>query len=279
MRFVTAVVASCVLLAPIARAQDAEAAPPPSVNTALLRGDPDGPDPDGPDPDGLDPDGTDPEAPAASAHDAEDGISDQELVRWASREVGREEGRPIGERPPIPPDQYLAESHHLSTQYAVVAPIEQDLLRVFAELGLGALGLGIGGGTGALLILGADQAGGDPTWTVLAAMGAVMLGSVALTSGVTLGADLTHGRGNFGHAFLGMLAGAAAAIPLVVLGMDEHVLEAALVAAGVLPLAGAVLGYEIGHADTEGGTDRPTLSVLAAPTPTGATLAVLGSLP
>ena len=114
-----------------------------------------------------------------------------------------------------------------------------------------------------------------PTWLMIAAGSGTVAGALSVTAGVTLAAHLTNGRGNFGHAFLGQMIGGAVAVPFVVLALDQDALPAALVAAGLLPLAGAVLGYEVGHAN--GGGSLPVM-VGVAPLPDGALASVRGAL-
>lgn len=214
----------------------------------------------------------------SEASTREGDVSDRELIRWASRELARADGRAPGERPPIPPDEYLRRSRR-GGGVALPDRTERDVVRLLAELGLGALGAGLGGGAGALLIWAVMESRANPSWVALSVMGGTMLGAVGLTTGVTLGAHLAGGRGNWGQAFLGQLIGSAAALPLVVLALDNDALAAGLVAAGVLPLAGAVLGYEIGHGDAESGTSRPPVVAYAVPTRGGALGGVAGSLP
>jgi hypothetical protein len=52
----------------------------------------------------------------------------------------------------------------------------------------------------------------------------------------------------------------------------------ALVAAGLLPLAGAILGYELSHAGT-GGSPAPRQLAFVSPTPDGVVGGVAGELP
>lgn len=198
--------------------------------------------------------------------------SDEELVRWAAREIARADGRRAGERPPVPPDAYLAVGATPDVQL-----LEDRLeLRLLAELGLGLGGILLGGGAGALLVWAASESNADPTWMAIAIGSATVLGALGVTAGVTLGAELTGGRGNFGHAFLGQVIGAVLALPLVAIGLANDALPLALVAAGVLPLAGAILGYEVGHGERAGGGSP---QAFVAPTRTGAIATVAGSLP
>jgi len=215
-----------------------------------------------------------PEAPAAAPADA---VDDEALIRWASRSIALWRAEPVTEgrrHPPVPPDEYL--------EYGAAGPpvrlpgtVGRDAGRLLAELGAGALGVLVGGGAGTLLIWAAEQGGAEDDWLAIAVGAGVLLGSLGVTGGVTLGADLAGGHGNFGHAFMGMAIGAAASLPLVVIGMDNDALPLTLVALGVLPLAGAVLGYEIGHGEhaLSGG---PVAFV--APTRGGALAGVAGSV-
>ncbi len=215
---------------------------------------------------------------AAGAQDEEASAagepSDEELIRWASREIGRADGRTLGDRPPVPPDAYLVSGGPYDVELA--SDDERLALRLLAEVGGGLAGVLAGGGLGAVLIWVASESNADPDWMAIAVGAGTILGALGVTSGVTLAADLTGGRGNFGHAFLGQVIGAVAALPLVVLGLANDALPLALVAAGVLPLAGAVLGYEIGHADrvSAGGP-----IAFVTPTREGALATVAGPLP
>lgn len=205
-------------------------------------------------------------------------VSDTDVIRWAARDVGRSEGRPPSARPPVPPDPYLHDPSHTG-EVLLPGEDERTVVRLLAELGGGALGVGVGGGIGALIIWATLESHPNPNFVVLAVGGGTVLGSLALTAGVTLAADLTGGRGNFGHAFLGQIVGALAALPFVVLAFQEDAPVAALVAVGVLPLAGAILGYEVGHASGAGTV--PPVQALAFLTPLegGALAGVRGTLP
>jgi hypothetical protein len=213
-----------------------------------------------------------PAPPDALEDPHEDDASDEELIRWAARELARADGRRAGDRPPVPPDAYLATGAAPDVQL-----LEDRLeLRLLAELGLGLAGILLGGGAGALLVWAASESNAEPTWMAIAVGSATVLGALGVTAGVTLGAELTGGRGNFGHAFLGQVIGAVLALPLVAIGLANDALPLTLVAAGVLPLAGAILGYEVGHGDrvSAGGAQA-----FVTPTRTGAIATVAGSLP
>ena len=202
------------------------------------------------------------------------GDSDDDVARWAATEVGRRHGRAVGGRPPLPPDGYLEGPDSDGPPLQLRLEPAQDLVRVLSELGMGALGVALGGGAGALLVWATSEGGGEPTWLVVSVGAAAMLGAVGVTAGVTLAGHLTSGHGNFGHAFLGQIVGAAAALPLVVVGQANDLLALSLAAAGLLPLAGAVIGYELGHAD-----DGLAGIVRLTPTMGGALATVAGQLP
>ena len=212
-------------------------------------------------------------SPIAHAQEADGELGDEELIRWAAREVGRADGWTMGERPPVPPDSYL--------EIGALGGIpdvgtEHDVARLLSELTGGALGLMVAGGAGALWVWAAIEGAADPDWMALAVGTATIFGSLGLTAGVTLAADLTGGHGNFGHAFLGQLLASAAALPLVALGFANDAPAAALVAGGLLPLAGALLGYEVGHSERASGTSA---MAYLAPSNGGAQAGVAGSLP
>lgn len=213
-------------------------------------------------------------APVAQAqHEAGGELTDDELIRWAAREVGRADGRTLGAHPPVPPYLYLS-----SGEPGVFRGPSPDrvLGRLVAELAGGALGVFVGGGVGTMLVWAAIEGDANPD-TMAIAMGAgTVLGALGLTAGVTLAAELTGGRGNFGHAFLGQMLGSAAALPLIVYGLRNDAPIAALIAGGLLPIAGAMLGYEIGHSERSSG---PSISPFVTPSQSGASAGVAGSLP
>lgn len=200
----------------------------------------------------------------------DDAISDVELIRWASNEVREHEGRPPAPAlAPVPPDGYLGTG--VDGPLALPNESERDALRLLAELGGGTLGVLIGGGLGTLIVWGAAQADANPQWMMVAWTAGAALGAFGVTTGVVLAGEASGGRGNYGHAFIGQLIGGVAALPLVTIGLAEDAPALAVVAAGLLPLAGAVLGYEMSHAETGSG---PTIVV--APTQGGAALGVAG---
>lgn len=200
----------------------------------------------------------------------DDAISDVELIRWAANEVREHEGRPPAPAlAPVPPDGYLGTG--VDGPLALPNESERDALRLLAELGGGTLGVLIGGGLGTLIVWGAAQADANPQWMMVAWTAGAALGAFGVTTGVVLAGEASGGRGNYGHAFIGQLIGGVAALPLVTIGLAEDAPALAVVAAGLLPLAGAVLGYEMSHAETGSG---PTIVV--APTQGGAALGVAG---
>lgn len=210
---------------------------------------------------------------AQAQGDAGDDLTDDELIRWAAREVGRADGRSLGEHPPLPPFSYL--SSGTPGGFRGVGP-DRVMGRLLAELAGGAFGVLLGGGAGTLLVWAAIEGDANPDLMFIAAGTGTVLGALGVTAGVTLAAHLTGGRGNFGHAFLGQMLGSAAALPLVVLGVNRDAPLAAVLAAGLLPLAGAMLGYEIGHAEKSSGI---YLMAFVAPSEGGGSAGVAGSLP
>ncbi len=212
-----------------------------------------------------------PIAPAL-AQDRGDELTDEQLIRWAAREVGRADGLTLGLHPPVPPVGYL------SGGGGVIRGIGPDRVmgRILAELAGGALGVLVGGGAGTLLVWAAIEGDANPDMMMIAVGTGTVLGALGLTAGVTLAADLTGGRGNFGHAFLGQIIGSAAALPLVVFGQKNDAPVAALLAAGLLPLAGAMLGYEMGHSERASGSQ---VGAFVTPSEGGATAGVAGALP
>jgi hypothetical protein len=175
----------------------------------------------------------------------------------------------------VPPDRYL---EHGPGPVAVMPGAPDDAVRLLAEIGGGALGVLLGGGAGTLLIWGALEADANPDVMMLAGAGGGILAALGVTSGVTLAADLTGGRANFGHAFIGQAIGSAAAVPFVVLGLTNDAPAAALVAAGLIPLAGAILGYELAHGLAGGGDGGDPVVAWVAPTRDGAMGGVAGEL-
>jgi hypothetical protein len=214
-----------------------------------------------------------PEEPAWEDPDAVTAldVDDPELIRWASDEVRRFEGRTARPAPaPVPPDAYLGTGAH--GHASLPDESERDALRLLAELGGGALGVAVGGGLGALLVWGALESGANPDWLLVAVAAGGTLGAFGVTGGVVLAAEATGGEGKFGHAFIGQLVGSVAALPIVVLGLNEDMPAISIVAGAVLPLAGAILGYELSHASR--GSGAPAV-VFVTPIPEGA-LASLG---
>lgn len=211
--------------------------------------------------------------PTAHAQQTDAEFSDEELIRWAARVVGQVDGRTVGEHPPVPPDSYVRSG---TLSGIPNAGDEEDAARLLAELTGGALGLLVAGGAGALLVWAASEGDASPDGMAIAVGAATIAGALGLAAGVTLAADLAGGRGNFGHAFLGLLLGAAASLPLVALGFSNDSPVASMVAAGLLPLAGAVLGYEVGHSERARGTS--TVAYLT-PSNGGVQAGVAGSLP
>ncbi|MBX3273941.1 MAG: hypothetical protein KF729_26995 [Sandaracinaceae bacterium] len=211
---------------------------------------------------------------ADDAPSSADDVSDTELVRWASRELARAARRAVGDWPPVPPDAYLGAG--TSRDLRLAGEDSEIGLRLVAELGGGALGLLVGGGAGALFIWAVAEGNAGMEWLSIAVGTAVALGGVGLSAGVTLAGELTGGRGNFGFAFLGQVVGALLALPLVALGQAQDALALTLVAAGVLPLGGAILGYELAHADRPGGGGPIAMVV---PTRDGALATVAAPLP
>lgn len=173
-------------------------------------------------------------------------VDDETVIRWAAQEVARAEGRTVTRHPPLPPETYLGRAE---PRVPTLSLDGDPMSRVFAELGLGAIGALIGFGLGALTIWAADEAGASADGQAIAIGASAMVAGLAVTAGITLGAEVRGGRGNFGHAFLGMLVGSAVAIPFIVYGLAFAVEGAALAAGLVLPLVGGVIGYEIGHAN------------------------------
>lgn len=206
-----------------------------------------------------------PDPPARS-----DTISDDELLRWASNEVRLHEGRPIAApRPPIPPASYT-----MGAEAVLPHEGERDAVRLLAELGGGAVGVLVGGGVAALVVWSAVEARANPDWMMVAVGTGATIGAFAITGGVVIAGEAAGGRGTFGDAFIGQLVGSVAALPLVTLGVAEDALAISIVSAALLPLCGAILGYEISHAN------RSSTRQLAyvRPTPGGALLGVAGEL-
>jgi hypothetical protein len=198
-----------------------------------------------------------PEPPSSS-----DTISDVELVRWAANEVRIHEGRARTSQPPVPPDAYVGTGIVDPT----AIPPENDALRIVAEIGGGTLGLLIGAGLGGLVVWGAVESTTDPVWRMVAIGAASTAGAFGVTGGVVLAAEATGGRGHFGHAFIGQLMGSAVALPLVMLGLANDLPAISAVAIGILPLAGAMFGYEISHVNREGAVRQVAF---VTPTPDG----------
>lgn len=213
-------------------------------------------------------------APGAAQQDefapADPELSDTEILRWAAREVQRAEPAP-----PAPPPSYVTHAPPPEPRY--ITPVEESpALRILAEVLGGVLGASAAGGLGALVIWAADQGGAAPDGMFVAIASSGVLGALGISAGVTLGGELTAGRGNFGHAFLGQVVGAAAAVPLIVSALEHDELAGALAAAALVPLIGAVIGYEVGHAEGAPRASGPIAFV--APLPGGVSAGVAGRL-
>ncbi len=205
-------------------------------------------------------------------------LSDTELIRWAANEVRIYEGRPPAPpRPPVPPDSYLG----TGTDGPLALPDQsgRDALRVLAEVGGGALGVLVGEGLATLIVWGAMEEHASTEWMMVAVGAGATLGAFGITTGVFLAGDATGGRGSFGDAFIGQLIGSAVAVPLVTLGVDNDAPVLSFVSAAVLPLAGAILGYEISHANSESAAAAPRQIAFLSPTYGGAIAGVRGELP
>lgn len=210
-----------------------------------------------------------PEPPAAAADEV---ISDDALIRWASNEVRLHEGRaPSPSGVPIPPASYAG----VDGPTALPNEGERDGMRLLAEVGGGALGVLTGGGVAALIIFGALEAGAQPEWMMVAGAGGTVIASFAITAGVVLAGNAVNGRGSFGDAFIGQLVGSLAALPFITAGVLGDAPAVALVAGGLLPLCGAILGYEISHANRS----VPGTFAFVHPTPGGALAGLAGPIP
>jgi hypothetical protein len=201
----------------------------------------------------------------------QDDVSDLELVRWAANEVRLYEGRAAASRPPVPPDSYLGSG---SVEITAVRG-EDGALRVVAEVGGGLLGLLIGAGIGSLAVWGALEVNADPIWTMVAVGTATTLGAFGVTAGVVVSGEATGGRGSFGHTFIGQLVGSALAVPLVTLGLANDLPALSAVAVAILPLTGAMFGYEVSHANREGALRHVAF---VRPAPGGAMVGMAGEV-
>jgi hypothetical protein len=214
-----------------------------------------------------------PEPPSPAARD----VGDDELLRWASNEVRIYEGRPLAPpRPPGPPDSYFG----TGADGVLTLPDQsaRDATRVLAELGGGALGALVGGGLATLMVWGAMEERASTEWMMVAVGAGAALTTVGVTGGVVLAGDAAGGHGNIGDTFIGELIGSAVAVPLITIGIDNDAPVLAFVAAGVLPLAGAILGYELSHANSESAA-APRQIAFLSPTYGGAVAGVRGTLP
>lgn len=184
------------------------------------------------------------EVPEPPAEPDDGALNDDALIRWAVSELRVHRGEPNEA-----PRAALAPAEENTGAPAIARVDRSDAVRVLAEIGGGTVGFAIGGGLGILLLWAADQANASPDWMLIAGGVGTVLGALGVTTGVVLAAESVGGRGNFGHAFLGQAIGSLVALPIVVLGLQNDAPELSIVAAGILPLAGAVLAYEISHGD------------------------------
>lgn len=216
-----------------------------------------------------------PEPPSPAARDD---VGDDELLRWASNEVRIYEGRPLAPpRPPVPPDSYFG----TGADGVLTLPDQSahDATRVLAELGGGALGVLVGGGLATLIVWGAMEESASTEWMMVAVGSGAALTMVGVTGGVVLAGNAAGGHGNIGETFIGELIGSAVAVPLITIGIDNDAPVLAFVSAGVLPLAGAILGYELSHANSESAAAAPRQFAFLSPTYGGAVAGVRGTLP
>jgi len=129
----------------------------------------------------------------------------------------------------------------LSTSLKAEAPSAAPVgLRIVSETLLGGLGSAAGGALGLMMGLGG---GGDLASAMLGMGLGVTLGS---SLGVMLGGSVVGGGGHFLPSLLGALAGTALTFVLPSPGP-----ELALMMVVALPVAGAIVGYEVSAAMTK----------------------------
>jgi hypothetical protein len=164
-----------------------------------------------------------------------------------------------------------------------------------ARIALEALGGAAAGLGGSLLGFAAGcaygRSTGDDLWgigcIVYGALGAIVVDAAVIAPGVYLVGRGLGGQGGLGWTYLGEVSGGAVSILLVALLSDTTDSGALGAVISLLPLAGAVVGYELSHdyyASRPGGwqarrstrlaSRRPALHV--APTPHGAVAMLSG---
>jgi MFS family permease len=178
-----------------------------------------------------------------------------------------------------------------------------DVGRVFAQLGVGTLGLALATGVGAIAgyatygeppcPVGSVCLDFGPALPTLEGMGygLILGGGVLYPLGVGLAAELVDGRGEWWGLVLGALAGqgAGAILALSVIGAtrqngsdDNGPVQVGMVAlAGLLAAAGPIVGYELTRRpDTAPDQDHDDVAVVPWLTPLegGAAVGVAGAL-
>lgn len=176
--------------------------------------------------------------------------TDDEVARWATQEL-REHGLAHGSpaTTPVPPATYVENNAEAPPATSHRAPSSHDEERILAEVGGGLAGALVGGGAGAFLMWALVDANADPHVLTGAGIAAGTLAAVAIAAGVALSADAAGGQGNFGYALIGQMIGALIAIPIAVLALDNDLIGAAMAATGILSVGGAIVAYEISHAN------------------------------
>jgi hypothetical protein len=135
-------------------------------------------------------------------------------------------------------------------------PDEDRAIRITSEAAFGILGGAAGAFTGGLIgggICLAVDGGGNFACLVPAFVGALTGQFIGMGLGTYLGGELVDGNGGLGWTYLGQTGGAAlAAVIVSAAEVDVGDVSWWLLTIG-LPLAGAVLGYELStHSDAPG---------------------------
>jgi len=144
--------------------------------------------------------------------------------------------------------------------------------RVAAEVGGGIAGFFLPGFVGAYLVC----LGGCSDVGIGVAVTAALLG---LPTGVWLAGNAVDGNGGWGWTLIGSLAGWVFAGGILAAGAGSDSAIPAVIA-GMFPVAGAVVGYELSSDPSAEAAERRAARFTAsfAPMPGGATLSVSGSL-
>lgn len=156
-------------------------------------------------------------------------------------------------------------------------------LRVGVESGAGLLGGAILGGAAAWTLysaLGSSQTGNEDSRRTAAQVGAAVGMSVGAPIGVSLAGQLLNRRGSFIISWLSSVAGLGVGYGIYGLarsGSDSSLAKGTYALTLLLPVAGAVIGYELSSpSDADRHAESGEILPALALSPRGAALGVIG---